>query len=127
MEALLRTCKCAVCVSDFVEPVVDEIECEGEDGDEGNAICPLSRSFRIGWVSARMEGKEGNDEDNLIVELTPSLHEEGELDVATTMQFVTRRGVLTASATLHRACRRHRVFATDTDTCERVMIRWLLT
>ena len=102
----------------LVPSVVDEPEgTDGGDG-EGDSVGPLGGHLGVGWVSAAVvEDEEGEDEDHLVEELTPSLHQEGGCDLASTVQTILLgRDTARSSRVLHGCGSSHGVLATDTDT-----------
>lgn len=66
-----------------------------------------------------MEDKQEDDEDDLIKELTPALHQERSRDFAASVQAILfGRYLPRANSVLHTRCGSHRVFAPNTDTVE---------
>lgn len=66
-----------------------------------------------------IENQHQDNQNNLIPELSPSLHQESHSDLATTMQAVFFCGNPTgACGVLHRGGGGHGVFTTDTDAVE---------
>lgn len=64
-----------------------------------------------------VENEEKDDQDSLIEELTPTLHEESQDDIPASVKFVI---LLAASDrfALHGGGRSHGIFTTNTDTVE---------
>ena len=66
-----------------------------------------------------MEDQEKDDQDDLVEELTPTLHQERAGDFATTMQTILLGGYFSGSnGVLHARCRSHGVLAANPDTVE---------
>lgn len=66
-----------------------------------------------------VEDEQQNDEDDLVEELSPSLHQEGTGDLAATMKTVILgRDFARSDSVLHTSSRSHGVLASDTDTVE---------
>lgn len=66
-----------------------------------------------------MEDEEENDQDGLVEELTPTLHQEGHGDLATTVKtIIACRNASGASSVLHGSSGSHWVFTADTNTVE---------
>ena len=76
-------------VLELVVTVVGQPE-SGESHDtELNSEDPLGRNLAVGRVAAAMvEAQQEDDQDGLVEELTPSLHEEGQDDVSASVEFV---------------------------------------
>ncbi|KAI7724295.1 hypothetical protein KC322_g23 [Hortaea werneckii] len=87
----------------LVSSVVDEPQrTNGRDG-KGDTVSPLDRDLA----------------DNLVKELTPSLHKEGRSDFAATVQTVlASRNLASANSILHARGGGHRIFTTDSDAAE---------
>lgn len=78
-----------------------------------NPKSPLRRDGRVRRVTGSVvETQEEDDEDGLVEELTPTLHEKGEDDVPTSMELVVPavdRSTASLGLVLERRRRRHRV------------------
>lgn len=56
---------------------------------KGDTVGPLCCHFRVWWVPAPVvEAQEENNEDDLVEELTPSLHQEGTGDFAAAVKTI---------------------------------------
>ena len=54
------------------------------------AVDILSGQFGVRWISASVvEDKKAKNEDDLVEELTPSLHQEGHGDISTTVKTIS--------------------------------------
>lgn len=92
-----------------------------DGGDcEGNTVGPLNRDGGVRVVTtAVVEAEQENDEDDLVEELTPTLHQEGGSDLAATVQAIFLGGDLSRSdGVLHTAGGSHGVLTTNTDTVD---------
>ena len=66
-----------------------------------------------------VEAQKGNNEDSLVEELTPSLHQESAGNFATSVKTIFLGGDLAGThGILHSRRRRHGIFATNTDAVE---------
>lgn len=103
----------------LVGTVVDEPE-RAEGGEsEGDAEGPLRHVDRVRRVAAVVEDEHEDDENDLIPELTPALHEEGHGDLATTVETILLGGHSAGpGGVLHGGGGRHRVLTTNTNTVE---------
>ena len=64
-----------------------------------------------------MEDEERKNEDDLVEELTPPLHQESHCDVSSTVETVgLGRDATRSSSILHGCSSSHGIFSTDTDT-----------
>ena len=97
-------------------------EPEGADGwdSEGDTEGVLGREQGVGRVAgAVVEDDEQEDEDDLVEELSPTLHQEGGGDLAATVQTILTGGHLAgAHGVLHGGGGGHGVLPTNTDTVE---------
>ena len=100
--------------------VIDEPKCPDGRESKRNTERPLSSNSRVGCVSTTVvEGQEQDNKDSLIGQLTPSLHQKGTGDLASTVKAVLLgRDLARADSILHTGCGSHRVFSANTDTVE---------
>lgn len=90
----------------------------GWDGKR-DAVGPLRNNLRVWWVGSRVEDEEQDDEDDLVEELAPTLHQESAGDLATTMKTIVLGGNLSGTdGVLHTSSSSHGVFTTDTNAVE---------
>lgn len=104
----------------LVGTVVDQPQgADGRNG-EGNSIGPLRRHLRIGRVSgAMMEAEQQHDEQDLVEELAPALHQEGTGHLAAAVQPIFLGGDLARPhRILHAGGGGHGVFAADADAVD---------
>lgn len=103
-----------------VGTVVGEPESTGSGNSERNTIGPLSRELRVGGLAGTaVEDKEEQDQEDLVKELTPTLHEESAGDLAATVKaIIAGRNATGTDSVLHTGSGSHGVFTTDTDTVE---------
>lgn len=103
----------------LVGTVVDEPQ-RAEGGEsEGDAEGPLRHGDRVRWAATVVEDEHEDDEDHLVPELTPALHEEGHGDLAATMETILLgRHSAGSGGVLHGGGGRHRVLTTNTNTVE---------
>jgi hypothetical protein len=80
----------------------------------------LNRVLRVWRVTAAgVEDQEQEDEQDLVQELTPTLHQESRCDLATTVETIIAGGNLAgADSVFHTGGGSHGILATDTDTVE---------
>ena len=71
-----------------IESVVGEPESHERHDSELHSESPLGGNFAVRWVTAAVEDQEENDEDDLVEHLAPTLHQECQNDVSSTVQFV---------------------------------------
>ena len=104
----------------LVAPVVDEPQ--GADGRNGkrDAVCPLGGNRRVWRVSAAMvEAEKEDDEDGLIEELAPALHEECAGDLSAAVQTVVFcRNPSGSNGVFHAGGGGHGVLTTDANAVE---------
>ena len=104
-------------VLELVETVVSQPEGGQGHDPELDPEGPLSRDGRVRRVTGSVvEAQEEDDQDGLVEELTPTLHQKGEHDVSTSVQLVVPAvdGSTTAlGLVLERRRRGHRVSALD--------------
>lgn len=95
-------------------------EPQGTDGGDGErqAEDDLGALGAVGRVAiAVVEDEQEDDEECLVGQLTPALHQEGGSDLAATVQPVLASGYLaSAHSIFHRRGGRHGVFTTNTET-----------
>jgi hypothetical protein len=66
-----------------------------------------------------VEDEEKKDEDDLVEPLTPTLHQEGRRDLATSVKtIITGRDLARANSIFHSGGGGHRVFSSDSDAVE---------
>lgn len=66
-----------------------------------------------------VKAKKEENQEELVEELTPALHQEGACHFAASMETVLfRRDFPGSDGVFHPACRRHWVFAPDADSVE---------
>ena len=64
-----------------------------------------------------MEDDKKKDQEDLIEELSPTLHQEGTRNLSSTVKTIFAGTYLAgADSILHTGCRSHRIFTTDTNT-----------
>lgn len=99
---------------------VDEPKGPHSWDSKGNAVCPLCRDLGIWWVAAAVvENQEENDQNDLIEELTPTLHEESTGDLSPSVKTIfLGRDLAASNSVLHTRCSRHGIFSADADTVE---------
>lgn len=87
---------------------------------EGNSVGPLNRDGGVRVVTtAVVEAEKENDKQNLVEELTPTLHQEGTGDLAATVQAIFFGGDLArADGIFHTTGGGHGVLTTNTDTVD---------
>lgn len=104
-----------------VESVVREPKGHERHDTELNTERPLRRGLAVRWVCSAVEDQEQDNQDDLVEHLSPTLHQERENDVSTSMKLVVSL-VDSCASTLglvfHRGGRRHRVFSTDTESID---------
>lgn len=73
----------------LVRSEVDEPKCtNGWDG-ERNTVCPLSSDLGVWWVTSSMvEDQKGNNQNDLVGELAPTLHQESAGNLSTTVKTI---------------------------------------
>ena len=96
---------------------VNQPECTDRWDGKGDTVGPLCGHFRVWWVPASVvETQQGNNEDGLIEELTPPLHQESAGDFAASVKTIFLGGDFArANGVLHAGCCCHGVFTTDTN------------
>lgn len=103
----------------FVPTVVDEPKGANCRDGEGDTECPLCRDKGVGWVATVVEDEEEDDEDCLVEELTPPLHQKCHRHLPATMEAVFfRRNTAGSSGVLHGRCCCHGVLTTNADSVE---------
>lgn len=108
------------CTTHLVRTEVDEPQrADGRNG-EGDTVGPLRGHLGVRWVAAAVvEDEQQENQDGLVEELTPTLHQEGRGDLAATVQaVVTGRDLAGTNRVFHTRSGSHGVFTTDTDTVE---------
>lgn len=87
---------------------------------ERHSIGPLGGDLRVGWVTRSVvEDEQKQDEQDLIDELTPALHEKCRSDFATTVQaIVASRDSARANSVLHTRSGCHGIFSAHTETID---------
>jgi hypothetical protein len=100
-------------VLELVVTVVRQPEGRKSHDTELNSEDPLGRDLAVRRVAATVvEAQQEDDQDGLVEELTPSLHEEGQDDVSTSMKLVITavdRLAASLSLVLERSGRSHGV------------------
>lgn len=100
--------------------VVDEPEGSNSWDGKGDAVSPLCGQGRIRWVpTSVMEAEKEENQEDLVEELAPALHQEGARHFTASMETVLFcRDFARADGVFHPACRCHRIFAADADSVE---------
>lgn len=107
------------CKRHLVGTIVDEPESSNCWNGEGDTERPLSGNQGVWWVSAVVEDQEKNDQNGLVEELTPTLHQEGHGNFSSTVETVLPcRDLARSSGVLHGGGGSHWVFSTNTDAVE---------
>lgn len=107
------------CGPHFVGTVVAEPEGSNGRNGKGNAVCPLCQGLAIWGRTAAVENQQQQDEDDLVEELSPALHQEGRSHFAATVQTVFASGNLArANSVFHSRRGSHGVFTANTDSVE---------
>lgn len=91
----------------------------GWDG-ERDTVSPLDGYQRVWWITASMvEDDQEENENDLVEELAPTLHQESHCDIATTVKTIILGGYTTSTnSVLHGCGGSHGVLSTNTDTVE---------
>ena len=86
---LLRCSQLLARRSHLIGTEVDKPECTDSWDGKGDTVGPLRCHFRVWWVPASVvKAQKENNEDDLVEELTPSLHQEGTGDFAATVKTI---------------------------------------
>ena len=116
---LLRCVQLLGCERHLVGTVVDEPESADCGNGERDTERPLSRDQRIWRLPTVVEDEEKDDQDGLVEELTPTLHQEGHGHFTSTVETVLpRRDFARSGGVLHGGGSSHGVFSTNTDAVE---------
>lgn len=117
---LLRCSQLLACGSHLESTEVNEPEGTDSWDGKGDAVGPLGGHFRVRWVPASVvEAQKEDNEDGLVEELTPSLHQERAGDFAASVKTIFLGGDFArANGVLHAGCCRHGVFTTNTNAVE---------
>ena len=116
---LLRDLELARCRLHLVDTVVDQPQgASGRDG-KGDTVGPLRHDGAVGTTAATVEDEQENDENDLVEELTPALHQESRSDLSATVQTIFTGGDLAgAHGVFHTGGGGHGIFTTHTDAVE---------
>jgi len=104
----------------LVGTVVDEPQSTHSGDGERDTVGPLD-DLLVVWRAtlAGVEDQEQENEDDLVDDLTPTLHQESGDDLATTVKTVIAgRDLTRTDSVLHGGSGSHGVFTTDTDRVE---------
>lgn len=85
----LCDCQLFACRAHFEVSVVDEPESANCRDSKGDTVGPLSREGRVWRISAAVvEDEQKKNEDGLVEELAPSLHQECRRNLASTVKTI---------------------------------------
>lgn len=103
-----------------VGTVVDEPKGANSGNGERDPVSPLGGNGRVGRVATSVvETEQQDNEEDLVEELAPTLHQEGTGDLAATVKAILLGGNLAgADSALHTGGSSHGVFTTNTDAVE---------
>src|SRR5690242_5468198 len=79
----LLGCRLHLVVTEVYKP-----ESADSGNGKGHTVGPLGNSLRVGRCGSRVEDQKQDDQDDLVEELAPTLHQESTSDLASTVQAV---------------------------------------
>lgn len=91
---------------------------EGSNDTEGNTVGELSNLGGVRRLSVTVEDDQEDHEERLVEYLSPSLHEESENDVATTVKTIVTSASRSVGSSLQCLGRSHGVLSTDSDSVD---------
>lgn len=117
---LLDSIELLACQRHLVPTVVDEPERPDGWDSEGDTVDPLGGHLGVRWVSASVvEDQQEDDQDDLVEELAPSLHQESGGDIAATVKTVLLgRDPPRSGGILHGRRGGHGVLSSNTNTID---------
>ncbi|KAI3477577.1 hypothetical protein L1887_60617 [Cichorium endivia] len=116
VETLLCGLEGGILVLHAIVSDVGEVEGEGGDDAELHTEGPLRRSLAVGTVERAVEDEQADDQDSLVGQLAPTLHEERERHLASSVHAVAGGGSTTCARSLHRSRRGHGVLSAYADS-----------
>lgn len=105
----------AIVILDLVHTQVEHVEGEDQNDGKRDTVGPLSGQSGVRWAAAAVEDEEKDEEETLVEELTPTLHQEGEDERSTTVELVAALDFFAATNEFDGSGTSDGVFAADTN------------